>query len=114
MASEEKMSPAAIATMRPAGARAIPALTRTAHRLKVSREISSVNKRIMGAAAVFVAALLPAVWSGSQTAAIFALEALLCLTLIGLRTRAHRRLWNAWEIESQAVLRCATAVIESD
>jgi len=108
------MSPAAITTMRPAGAVAIPVLTRTAHRPKVSQEISNVNKRILGAGAVLFAALLPAVWSGSQTAAIFSVEALLCLTLRGLRTGAHRRLWKAWEIDSQQVLRCATAVIESD
>jgi hypothetical protein len=79
-----------------------------------SQEYRTVNCRILGAGSMLFAALMPAVWSGGQTAAILGLEAVLCLTLLGLRGRVHRNLCSTWELHSQAVLRRAARVVESD
>lgn len=107
------MMPATIQTMRPAMSAGM-SRSFAPRRPKLSQELSAVNKRILGAGSMLFAALVPAIWSGSQSAAILGIESVLCLCLLGMRSRAHRNLWSTWELRSQEVLRGAAAVVEAD
>jgi hypothetical protein len=83
----------------------LPAHSRIAYRLR--QGLSGANKRILGSGVLLFAALLPAVWSGSQTATIFALESALCLVMLAMKGRVDGKLWDAWELRAQTVLTTA-------